>query len=196
MKVKMAFLLISIMLTSCAVFEQTVNTSKVKFSFDRVGAASIAGIDVMHLQSINSLSFSDIARATALLSSDQVPLDMTIYIKSENPVVNTLALTLVALDWVLILDGHETARGVLNTDVPLPAGQGRSLPIKLSLNMIDFFKGNNTMDLLKLAMAFAGAGDKPPRGVALKIRPTIGTPIGQIKYKEILIEPDKASLSV
>ncbi len=188
-KAGLVLLVLLVMLSSCAMFEQAVNTSKVRFSFDRVGEVRLAGIDITSLQSINELSSEDIIRATVLLSRQQVPLDMTIYIRSENPVVNTMALTLVELEWVLILEGKETARGVLKQEISLPSGHGRAIPIKLGVNLAAFFTRDNTMDLLKLAMAISGAGGKVPQGLALKVRPTIDTAIGPIRYQQILLQP-------
>lgn len=123
------------------------------------------------------------------LSRDQVPMDLTVFIKTENLVVNQFAQALVALDWTLMLDGRETIKGKLNESVPLPSGQVQNIPLELSFNMMDFFAGDNAMDMLNLAMSFAGNAGHVPKGVALKIIPTIETPFGQVKYKEMLIEP-------
>ncbi len=124
------------------------------------------------------------------MARKNLPLDLTLHLKIENPLDNHVTATLTSLDWTLILDGRETISGTLAEDVTLPAGGVQDIPLRLSLNMFDFFNEKSAMDLLDLALAFAGEGGGIPRGVALKVRPTIDTPFGPITYgKPFIIEP-------
>ncbi len=178
-----------LLLASCATLKQAMAIPEVKFSFDRISEARIAGVDMMAVQSLSDLNFMQLANISMAISRNQVPMDLTVFIKTENPVVNQFAQALVALDWTLVLDGRDTIKGTLNERVPLPSGQIQNIPLQLSFNMTNFFTGDNATDMLDLAMAFAGNAGQVPKGVALKITPTIETPFGPVKYKEMLIEP-------
>jgi len=178
-----------LLLSSCATLQQAADISSVKFSFDRVSSVRIAGIDLMNIDEINELNIFQIARATLAVSRENLPLDMTVHLKTENPLINQIATTLVSMDWTLMLDGRETISGTLNERITLPAGKAQTIPLRLSLNMVKFFNEKNALDMLDLALAFAGSGGSVPEGVALRIRPTIDTPFGLMRYREMLIQP-------
>jgi len=177
------------LLSACASLQQTINLSSVKFTFDHVSSVRVAGIDLMHVGSVEELNVFQVARATLALAREELPLDMTVHLKTENPVVNRIAATLVSMDWTLMLDGRETISGTLNERITLAAGETQTIPLRLRLNMFRFFNEKNALDMLDLALAFAGSDGSVPEGVALRIRPAVDTPLGMMRYKEMLIEP-------
>ncbi len=178
-----------LLLSSCATLEKAMDLSSVRFTFDRVSSVRVAGIDLMNIDAIDELNMFQVGRATLAVSRKNLPLDLTVHVKTENPVINRVAATLVSMDWILMLDGRETISGTLNERIKLPAGKAQTIPLRLHLNMFKFFNEKNAMDMLDLALAFAGSKGKMPQGVALKIRPTIDTPLGLMRYREMLIEP-------
>lgn len=183
-----------LLLSSCATLQQGMDLSSVKFSLDRVSSVRVAGIDLMNVRSVEELNMFQLARAALALSREQLPLDMTLHLKTENPMINRVAATLVSMDWTLMLDGRETISGTINDRIILPAGEVQDIPLKLHLNMFEYFNEKSAIDMLDLALAFAGAGGSIPEGVALKIHPTIDTPFGPISYgKALLIEPHGSS---
>ncbi|WP_152909290.1 LEA type 2 family protein [Mariprofundus ferrooxydans] len=175
----------------CASFKQAYDLSQVKFKLDHISAVRVAGIDLMHIDSPDQLNVYQMARATLAVSRNNLPLDLTLHLTSENPLANRIATTLSRMDWTLILDGRETISGTLEEDISLPAGQVLDIPLHLKLNMLEFFDAENAMELLDMALAFAGENGRIPQGVALKIRPVINTPFGPMHYgKPLLIKPD------
>lgn len=167
-----------------------VDLSQVRFSLERVSDVRVAGIDISAMQSVEELNPFQLARASLAVSRQRLPLDMTLHLKSENPVANRVAARLVSMEWTLMLDGRETISGRMDRSVRIPAGEAQEIPIRLHLNMFDYFDEKSAMDLLDLALAFAGEGGGIPHGVALKVRPVIDTPLGAIRYgTPLLIEP-------
>ena len=180
----------TLFLGACATLQQVSELSKVKFTLDRVSAVRVAGIDLMNIEALDQLNMFQLGRVSLAVSRENLPLDITLHMKTENPLVNQVAATLIRMEWTLMLDGRETVSGTLEEDVTLPAGEALDIPLKLSLNMFEFFNEKNAMDMLDLALAFAGENGAVPKGVALKIRPTIDTIFGPITYgNPILIEP-------
>jgi len=182
-------LLMLLLPVSCASLKDVMNLAEVKFSFDHVSSVRVGGIDVMNVRSVREINMAKVARATLMVTRGNLPLEMTVHVKTENPLINTVAATLVAMDWTLMLDGRKTISGTLNERVTLPAGQPQTIPLRFSLNMVEFFNEKNALDMLDLALAIAGENGKVPQGVALKIRPTIQTPLGVIRYRETTIKP-------
>jgi len=181
-----------ITLSACATLVQSSSLSKVKFSLDHVSDVTIAGIDLMQIQSSEDLNMFQIARATMAMSRKDLPLNLTLHLKSENPLANKVVAKLVRLDWTLVLDGRDTVSGTMQNNMNLAAGKVETIPLQLRLNMFEYFNERSAMDMLDLALAFAGADGAIPQGVALKVRPTIDTIFGPITYgKAILIEPHK-----
>jgi len=179
-------------LTACATLMTPADLSKVKFSLDRVSAVRVAGIDLMKIESLDELNMFQVGRATMALSQNNLPLDLTLHLKSENPLANQVAARLLRMDWTLVLDGRDTISGTLEKHVQIAAGEAQDIPLNLSLNMLEFFDERSAMDMLDLALAFAAEDGAMPQGVALRIRPTIDTIFGPITYgKALLIESHK-----
>ena len=177
-------------LSGCATLSQSTDLSKVKFSLDRISNVSVAGINLMHIQSPEDLNMFQIARATLAISRENLPLNLTLHLKSENPLANKVAAKLIRIDWTLVLDGRDTVSGTMHNNIKLTAGKAEDISLTLSLNMFEYFNEKSALDMLDLALAFAGADGSIPQGVALKVRPTIDTIFGPITYgKGILIEP-------
>ena len=195
MKLKNRLSLITIMvatllISGCATLMQPTDLSKVKFSLDHVSAVRMAGIDLMKVDTLDELNIFQMARATMALSRENLPLNLTLHLKSENPLANQVAARLTRMDWTLVLDGRDTISGSMEKNIKLAAGEAQDIPLNLSLNMFEFFNEKSVMDMLELALAFAGEDGAIPEGVALKVRPTIDTIFGPITYgKDLLIEP-------
>lgn len=181
---------VALITAGCATLQQKIDLSEVKFTLDHVSDVHVAGIDISDIESIEDLNMFQLARATLAVSRERLPLDLTLHLKSENPLTNQVAARLVRMEWTLILDGRETISGTMERAVSIPAGGSQQIPLRISLNMFEFFNEKSAIDLLDLALAFAGEGGGVPHGLALKILPTIDTPFGPIRYTTpLVVEP-------
>jgi len=84
--------------SGCASMTQHSDLSKVKFSLDHISNVSVAGINLTHIQSPEDLNMFQIARATLAVSRENLPLNLTLHLKSENPLANKIAAKLIRID--------------------------------------------------------------------------------------------------
>lgn len=171
-----------IAVASCATLGQLAALRRVEFALNNVQDGRLAGVPLTRIASYRDLSALDIGRLTLAVGRRDLPLDMTLNIRADNPSDNRTAATMVRLDWTLLLDNKETVSGVLDTAVTMPPGQGTLIPLGVRLNLIEFF-GGSAENLLNLAASLAGLNADPTR-VTLRATPTINTPVGPIRYPE------------
>jgi hypothetical protein len=153
---------------------------RVDFSIAGVQDGRIAGVELRRIASYRDLGALDIGRIALAVSRRDVPLDITVMIRADNPADNRTAATMVKLAWTLLLDDKETVSGVLDTVVTMPPGQTAYIPVPMRVNLRQFFDGP-TESLVNLAASVAGLSAHPTR-IAVRAVPTINTPLGPITY--------------
>jgi len=174
-------LLIGVVSTGCQTLREVTNLRKVQFRIDRVADAQLAGVSLDRVQSYEDLRAADILQLTRAATSGDMPLAFTIMVEAENPPDNSVQARLVDMDWTLLLDDTETIQGRLEENVTLPPGEPALIPVPIELDLVRFF-GNNARDLIELALAVAGEGD--PKTVTLRVRPSVDTLLGPMRYPE------------
>jgi len=165
---------------ACATLQQIVALQNVEFAIDGVGSGRLAGIDLARIRSANDVSAVDASRIAAALADDELPLEFTVDVRAENPADNSTTARMVRFAWTLLLDDRETVEGVIDREVTLPPGEPQIVPVRVSLNLVEFFDGN-AQELLNLALRFAGARSESA-DVKLRATPTIETPLGPMNY--------------
>lgn len=173
-------LLLSVgLLTSCQTLREVASLKDVQFRIDRASDAQLAGINLNEVRSYQDLRGADVARLGAALSSGELPLSFTLHVAAENPATNSVDARLTQMDWTLLLNEQETIAGTFDREVVLPPGTPKDVPVAIKLDLIDFFD-ENLRGLVDLATAVGGEG--PPTNVALRVQPTVRTPLGRMKY--------------
>lgn len=174
-------LLIGVVSTGCQTLREVTNLRKVQFRIDRVADAQLAGVSLDRVQSYEDLRATDILQLTRAAASGDMPLAFTIMVEAQNPPDNSVQARLVDMDWTLLLDETETIQGRLEENVTLPPGEPAFIPVPVELDLVRFF-GDNVRDLIELALAVAGEGD--PKTVTLRVRPSVDTLLGPMRYPE------------
>ena len=177
--VLMAVLLLPALI-GCQSLREISSLRQVDFALDRVSGAQLAGIDLQRVRSYNDLTGSDLLRVGRAVSQNEMPLQFTVHVSANNPEENQRAARMVAFDWTLLLDERETIAGTFNETVRLPAGEVVDVPLRMELDLLNFFE-RSSRDLVELALAIAGAEGASSR-IQLRARPSIDTPIGPIRY--------------
>jgi hypothetical protein len=172
--------LFALVLAGCATLQQIAALRQVDFVLDRVAQVRLADVDLDRVRSYSDLTLTDIGRLSLALSQDRLPLEFNLFVEGENPPDNDVDARLVRFDWTLLLEDRETVRGVFDQEVVFLPGQPTTFPLRIELDLLEFFKGN-ARDLAELALSLSGEGGEP-KNVALEAVPTINTAIGPIRY--------------
>ena len=170
----------AVLVSSCASLQQLAALHKVQFDLGDVRGGRLAGVDLNRVHSYSDLTITDGARLAAAVAANDLPLEFTLNLNAENPASNSVTARMIRLQWSLLLQDRETISGVIDTAIALPPGQPQVIPMRMSLNLIEFF-GGSAPDLFNLAMGLAGA-DAEPTSVSLRALPTVSTPVGPIDY--------------
>ncbi len=92
--------------------------------------------------------------------------------------------TLTRFDWRLLIDDQPTVSGGIDKPLEIPGtGQTTVIPLRLELDLYEFFGSHGYDDLLNLALALGGRHGDISR-VALDALPSVSTPLGDITYPE------------
>lgn len=171
---------LAVVVPACTSLQQFANLRQIRFDLVGVQTPSLAGVDLTRVRGYNDLSTPDILRLSSAVAQGELPLRMTLLVGAENPQENGVTARVLQLDYRLFLDDKETITGTVNDDIALTPGQEARIPVTAEVDLIRFF-GNNTRQLVDLALAFSGQGTASTR-VKLVARPVIQTPLGPIRY--------------
>ena len=164
----------------CATLQQIAALRQVAFSLAGTRNARVAGVDVSRIRSYRDLSAVDLGRIGLAVARKDLPFEFLLDVRGENPADNTVTATMVRLAWSLFLNDKETISGTLDTTLAFPPGQPAVFPMRMRVNLLQFFDGP-AESLVDLAASVAGLSSDPTR-ISLRGVPTIDTPLGRISY--------------
>jgi len=198
----MAVLVLTAALTfqSCASLTDLAGSlaqlQRLKFKLGQVEGFSLAGISISNKSSLNDFSVQDGLKLTQLFGSKKLPVEFILNVVAINPNDGSAggiktAATLSGLAARLLIDGQPTVYGDIDNPVEIPGtGEETIIPIRLSLDLYEFFGTQGLDRLLQLALAIGGKNGSSSR-LALDVQPRVMTPFGEIKYPERLTIVDK-----
>ncbi|HRP07891.1 MAG TPA: hypothetical protein PLL69_05325 [Gemmatimonadales bacterium] len=170
-------LALALVLAGCAALQQVMALRQVAWAIGKVSDGRLAGVPLSRIASVSDLTTADAARLALAVSRGTAPLDFVVGVQANNPESNGTA-TLMRLDWMLLLDNKETIRGVLDSSYALPPGQPVTIPLRMQLDLRQFFDGGYD-EIVNLALGLVGASNDPTR-ITLELLPHIDTPLGPI----------------
>ena len=178
-------------LTSCAALDQMTaalaNLQRLKFKLSGVHDFRLLGIDLGGKTRITDLNALDAVKLVQSYQSRKLPVDFVVDVLAVNPNDGTggtrqTTSTLTGLECRLLIDGQPTIVGNIDKPFEIPGtGQESVIPLRLSLDLLEFFAGKPYDDILNLALAIGGKNRSPAR-IALDAQPTVSTPVGPITY--------------
>jgi hypothetical protein len=178
-------------LSSCAALDQMAaalaNLQRLKFKLSGVHDFRMLGIDLGGKIRITDFNALDAVKLVQAYQSRKLPVDLVVDVLAVNPNDGTggtrqTISTLTGLECRLLIDGQPTVVGNIDQPIEIPGtGQESVIPLRLSLDLLEFFAGKPYDDILNLAMAIGGKNRNPAR-IALDAQPTVSTPLGPITY--------------
>jgi len=182
-------LILFLLLAGCATLGRFADLISPTFTLENVSKVRLAGITISESIVSDGLDVFQAGRIALAATRQKLPLDLTLNVRSENPLINSVSAHLRQIDWVLLIDERETVSGTTAMQVELRPGQPELIPMSFRLNLMDFFMDKNALALIDLALRIASEPGRVPEGVGLQITPTIDTPLGPVRYfKPILLK--------
>jgi hypothetical protein len=194
LKIRVGILLLCVLLLQgCAtlgeIARSLTNLQRLKFRLEGIGDFSLAGIGINEKSQLRDFSFTDGIQLLAAFRSKRLPARFLLNVEARNPndgsggSTKTIS-TLTRFDWRLLIDDQPTISGGIDKPLEIP-GSGKStiIPLRLELDLYEFFGNHGYDDLLNLALALGGQRGDISR-VALDAQPSVSTPIGDITYPE------------
>lgn len=176
---------------SCATLEEMASAlaslKRLQFRIGGVSDFRLAGIVISGKTKLNQFTAADAVKLLQAFRARSLPADFTLEVLAVNPNDGTggtprTVTTLTGLESRLLIDGKPTVIGDIAGPVDIPGtGQSTSLPLRLSLDLIEFFGDERYEDLMNLALAIGGGSGDPTR-VALDAQPRVTTPYGILTY--------------
>jgi len=193
-KIRTCILLLCVLLLQgCAtlgeIARSLTNLQRLKFRLEGIGDFSLAGIGINEKYQLRDFSITDGIQLLASFRSKRLPARFLLNVEARNPndgsggSTRTIS-TLTRFDWRLLIDDQPTISGGIDKALEIP-GSGKStiIPLRLEMDLYEFFGNHGYDDLLDLALALGGKRGDISR-VSLDARPSVSTPLGDITWPE------------
>jgi hypothetical protein len=176
---------------SCAALDQMAsvlaNLKRLQFKVGGVREFRLLGLDLGGKTKISDFAAMDALRLVESYRAKKLPVDFVVDVLAVNPNDGTggttkTTSTLTGLECRLLIDNQPTVTGNIDNPVEIPGtGQESVIPIRISLDLLEFFADRRYEDVLGLALAIGGRTRTPAR-LSLDAQPTVSTPLGPITY--------------
>lgn len=180
-------------LSSCAALTDMASViaslKQLRFKLSAVHDFKLLGIDLSGKSAISDFTAMDGIKAFQAYQSRKLPVEFVVDVLAINPNDGTAgsrksASTLTGLECRLLIDGRPTVTGNIDKPFEIPGtGQETVVPMRLSLNLLEFFGEQRYEDLVGLALSLGGK-ERSTAKIALDAQPTVSTPFGPITYPD------------
>jgi len=156
----------------------------------KLGGVSDFGLLGIRLSGKSVLTDFSVPEGLTLLQgfrSKRLPAELTLDILVQNPNDGTggstkTISTLTSLESRLLIDGKPTVYGNIDQPIEIPGtGQATTIPIRMSIDLYEFFGQQGYAEILGLALAIGGSRRDATR-ISLDAQPRVSTPFGEIVY--------------
>lgn len=163
------------------------NLARCSFKLDSVNNFELMGVGLSNKQKLSDFSILDGAKLAAGFARNEFPASFTLNVAAINPNDGTgsrqrASATLTSFAWTMIIDNATTISGDIPEPIVIPGtGQQTIIPLKMGLDLAQFFKDKGYESVLNLALALGGVNGSPSR-ITLRAKPRIRTDFGEITY--------------
>lgn len=188
-KLFIASLVLSLLISGiqCSVYETLTNVSRLKFKVGAVNGFQINGVSFSGKSKLADFNALDAIKLTAAFTQGSLPASFVLNVDAKNPNDGTGGYkksdaTIQNFKWRLFLDDKETISGELDEPLVVPGtGEVTTIPLRINLDLMKFFKDKGYDSIINLALALGGVQGSSSR-VTLYATPTVSSPLGNITY--------------
>lgn len=183
----------ALLLQGCAelgeIARALTSLQRLQFRLDGVSNFTLAGVAFGAKSQASDFTVEDGVRLLAAFKERRLPARFLLNVEARNPNDGTegttrTVSTLTRFDWRLLIDDKPTVSGGIDRAIEIPgSGQATVLPLRVELDLYEFFGQGGYRDLIELALALGGKGGDIRR-VALEAKPSVSTPLGEIAWPE------------
>jgi len=176
---------------SCSMMQEIATTfaniRKLQFKLGSIHNFKLIGIDISRISSITQFSFVEGATLVRAFGARRLPADFVLDVQVRNPNDGTggtskTTTTLIGFESRLLIDDIPTISGNIENPIEIPGvGAETVIPIRLSIDLYEFFGNRGYKELINLILAIGGANRSSTR-LALDARPSVSTPYGRLEY--------------
>lgn len=178
-------------LSSCATLQQMAaamtNLLRLQFKVGLVHDFTLNGINLSRKSSLSDFNALDGIRLVQAFAAKKFPAEIVLDIEAINPNdgrggSRQTVSTLTSLESRLLIDGVPTVMGNIDRPIEIPGtGQASIIPLRMSIDLYQFFGNKGYEGILNLALAIGGMNRDPSR-ISLDAQPRVTTPLGPITY--------------
>ena len=164
-----AILFVTTLLVSCDAAQSlsgAYNMVHCKYSYNSLSNVSVSGMNLS-----NGLSLTSIPKLTSILTgtATSIPVEMTVNLDVNNP--NTSEAFLNGLQYIVTVDNLQLTSGSINERLNVSAGETKTLPINLQLDIAQYLKGDSKDTMINIIKNIAGIGTEKSN-VSVQIKPS------------------------
>lgn len=188
-KLFLSAVLISLVISGiqCSVYESFTNLSRLQFKVGAVDGFQINGVSISNKSKLSDFNPMDLLSLSSAFAQGSLPASFVLNVDAKNPNDGTGGYkksdaTLQNFKWRLFLDDKETISGDIDQPVAIPGtGNVTTIPIRINLDLIKFFKDRGYESIINLALALGGNQGSSSK-ITLFATPTVSSPFGNITY--------------
>jgi len=194
-KTFVALLSIAAMMTlaSCATLTDMAsviaNLKQLQFKLSGIRDFRLLGVDIGGKAALSDFSAMDAYKAVQAYQSNKLPVEFVLDVLAINPNDGTggsrkSTSTLTGLECRLLIEGKPTVTGNIDEPFEIPGtGQESVIPMRLSMDLFEFFSDRRYDDIMALALSLGGKNRSATK-IVLDAQPTVSTPFGPITYPD------------
>lgn len=185
-KLILVLLLVGFLATSCSVYNSIMNLSKLKFKLGNVNNFKVGNILITNKSKLSDFKATDLLKLTSQLASGDFPVSFTVNVLANNPnsgSQNSFSdISLESFPWTLYINDKKTISGNILNPITVPAIESSTtIPLEMSLDMMEFFSGDGLNNLVDLALSLGGQNGSSAN-LKIVAEPVLGTSIGKLTY--------------
>jgi hypothetical protein len=171
----------------CSVYESFSNLSRLQFKVGEVDGFQINGVSISNKSKLSDFNALDLLNLSSAFAQGSLPASFVLNVDAKNPNDGTGGYkksdaTLHNFKWRLFLDDKETVSGDIDQPIAIPGtGDVTTIPLRINLDLIKFFKDRGYESIINLALALGGNQGSSSK-VILYATPTVSSAFGNITY--------------